>query len=167
VCSQRIIDTFGLPLNSTELDHALAAGWQRHLQAGIPPMPGLFDLIDELARRALPWGVATASGRSYAEKNLQNLGLTSQCRAIAAGDEVVHSKPAPDVYLLAAQRMGVAPTRCLALEDSRPGCQAAAAAGMTVGVVPNELTASAEFSCATYRLHSLFDVPSILDQLHT
>ena len=68
VCSQRIIDTFGLPLNSAELDHAMAAGWQHHLQMGIPPMPGLFDLIDELARRALPWGVATASGRSYAEK---------------------------------------------------------------------------------------------------
>ncbi|MCO5183064.1 MAG: HAD family phosphatase [Anaerolineae bacterium] len=164
-CAQRIIDTFDLPLNSAEMDQAMARHWRRYLDKGIPPMPGLFSLVDELEQRAIRWGVATASERWYAIRNLQNLGLAARCQAIASGDEVVCSKPAPDVYLLAAERMQADPQHCLALEDSQPGCQAAAAAGMTVAVVPNELTNSAEFTCARFRLSTLNDVIPLLDLL--
>lgn len=161
-CTRRIIDRFELKMSSAEVDRAMVGHWQRHLEIGIPPMPGLFALMDELTRRAIPWGVATASEHEYAVKNLQNLGLETRCRAIAAGDEVVQSKPAPDVYLLAAQRLGVAPALCLALEDSEPGCRAAASAGMTVAVVPTDFTNSAEFKCASFRLSSLDDVIPLL-----
>ncbi len=127
---------------------------------GVPAMPGLFALHAEIARRNIRWGVATSSPRSHAVKVLTQLGLLDACHAIAAGDEVVHGKPAPDIYLLAAERMDVPPNNCIALEDSVPGCEAAAAAGMVVVAIPNDGTKTAVFPCADYKLDSLISFAS-------
>jgi HAD superfamily hydrolase (TIGR01509 family) len=152
---QRVIDTFHLSLSSIELDELMRVRWHELVNEGIPALTGLFELVAELARRGIRWGVASASERWYIEQNLANLGLTDVCQAVAAGDEVVNNKPAPDVYLLAAQRLHVNPANCLVFEDSEPGCRAAAAAGMQVVAVPNEYTVSAEFPCAFTRCASL------------
>lgn len=159
-----VIDAFHLDLSPDDLHERLIGRWRDRVQAGIPTMPGVFEFHAAVTERGIPWGIATASPRWYAEQNVAALGWGAACGAIAAGDEVRESKPAPDVYLLAADRLGVAPERCLALEDSDPGCRAAAAAGMRVGVVPNEYTASAEFACAHHRFNSLLDVIPLLDE---
>ncbi len=130
---------------------------------GVPAMPGLHALHDEIARRGLPWAVATSSPRAHALEILEQLNLLSRCRAVAAGDEVAHGKPHPDIYLLAAERLGVAPHDCLALEDSGPGSQAAASAGMTVIAIPNVQTKMADFSHVHYLYRSLEDVLANLD----
>ncbi|MBK8985497.1 MAG: HAD-IA family hydrolase [Chloroflexi bacterium] len=132
---------------------------------GVPPMPGLMELQTAVARRGIPWAVATSSPRRHAEEILAQLGLLAVCAAIAAGDEVAQGKPAPDIYLLAAQRLGVEPARCLALEDSTPGCRAAAAAGMKVVAVPNEETQTADFSFVHALYPSLHEVAQALDGL--
>jgi HAD superfamily hydrolase (TIGR01509 family) len=90
---------------------------------------------------SLPLGVATSSSRSEAEPMLRILGITDRFRAIVTSDEVKHSKPEPDSYLLAAERLGIAPEYCAAIEDSTTGVQSARQAGMTVLAVTNSLPA--------------------------
>lgn len=130
---------------------------------GVPTMPGLHELHAEIARRQIPWAVATSSPRGHAEEILHQLGLQDRCQAIAAGDEVTLGKPHPDIYLLAAERLGIAPQNCLALEDSGPGSQAATAAGMTTIAIPNAQTKTADFSHVHYCYSSLHEVLANLD----
>ena len=146
---------FGLTMDAAELIRRKKSTMSALVRDGVPPMPGLFALHEAIARRDIRWGVATSSPRQHAVGVLTQLGLLEACHAIAAGDEVAQGKPAPDIYLLAAERLGVNPAHCLALEDSAPGCQAAAAAGMRVVAIPNEGTKTAVFSCADYKLNSL------------
>lgn len=163
--TQMLLDVYALPLTAAELMQRKTAVFARMRAQGVPVMPGLAELEAALAARAMPWGVATSSPRAHAVEILQQLGLTAVCQAIAAGDEVAQGKPAPDIYLLAAQRLGVAPAACLALEDSAPGCQAALAAGMQVVAVPNGFTKTADFSFVPHVLSSLHDVAAQLDRL--
>ena len=78
-----------------------------------------------------PLAVATGGVRPVVERTLANLGLTGLFDALVASEDVQHPKPAPDTYLLAAERLGVDPRRCVAFEDTDTGLAAAAAAGMT------------------------------------
>ncbi|MFZ0547223.1 MAG: HAD family phosphatase [Candidatus Promineifilaceae bacterium] len=152
-----VADTFGLPITPTELADRKEAVMVRLRAAGLPVMPGLHALTDFLNAQQMPWAVATSSRRQYAFDVLAQLGLAESCQAVAAGNEVSHGKPAPDIYLLAASRLNIAPEHCLALEDSVPGGRAAVAAGMTLAAVPNGHTNSADFPFAHYVLNSLND----------
>ena len=127
-------------------------------------MPGLMALHNALGARGVPWAVAASSLRIYAEAVLQQMGLTPTHGAVATGDDVQHGKPAPDIYLLAARRVGIDPERCLALEDSVPGARAAQAAGMRVVVIPNGVPPE-RFDFADYVFGSLNDVAEHLDAL--
>lgn len=158
---------FDIAWPAERMRRALQAGWEEAWRAGMPPMPGLPALQTALRARGVRWGVATSSERLYAEGVLTQLGLREACSAIAGGDEVAQAKPAPDVYLLAAQRLGVAPQACLAVEDSAPGCQSAARAGMTVAAIPHPQADSADFPCAAYFYPSLRELADQLDQLLT
>jgi HAD superfamily hydrolase (TIGR01509 family) len=162
--AQIVRDSYGLLVPAEELAAAKTRRWQIIWQQGLPPMPGLVELQTELAARALPWAVATSSPRAYAVGVLQQLGLADSCGAIAGGDEVTRGKPEPDIYLLAAERLGVAPDACLALEDSVPGARAAQAAGMAVVAIPNG-TPAASFGFADHVLESLHFVAGQLDRL--
>lgn len=163
--ARMVLAAVDLPLTADELAARKTARFAEIRARGVPPMPGLFDVVAALARRGLPWGVATSSPRQHAVEILAQLNLTAACRAIAAGDEVRHGKPAPDVYALAAARLGVPPAACLALEDSAPGCRAAQAAGMRVVAVPNGATETADFSFVPAVYPSLHDVAAQLDLL--
>lgn len=129
--------------------------------------PGLYSLLDTLEVRGLPLGIATSGHCRYVALALQTLGLTDRFRAIVTGDEVEHGKPAPDVYLLAAERLGVPPACCLALEDAPLGVTAARAAGMVCVAVPNARTAALDFSHAHRVYSSLEEVEEALDGLLT
>lgn len=158
-----IKEMFNLPESVPQIIANRAAIYSRIRANGVPTMPGLHELHAAINRRQIPWAVATSSPRVHALEVLQQLGLQNQCQAVAAGDEVAHGKPAPDIYLLAAKRLGIAPHNCLALEDSGPGSQAATAAGMTVIAIPNAQTKTADFSHVHYRYSSLQDVLANLD----
>jgi HAD superfamily hydrolase (TIGR01509 family) len=114
---------------------------------------------------AIPWGVATSTPRHVAEIVLGKLGVVGRYGALAAGDEVAHGKPAPDIFLLAAARLGAPPAACLALEDSAAGCAAAAAAGMRVVAVPSEQADPEAFAGAYRRYASLSAVAADLEAL--
>lgn len=132
---------------------------------GIPPMPGLDSLMAALRERQIPWAVATSNRRAFAVQVLQQQGLWSACGSLTTGEEVENGKPAPDIYLLAAQRMGVAPERCLALEDSVPGAQAAKAAGMVTIAVPGRHEADSAFGFADHVYGTLGGVAQDLNEL--
>lgn len=128
-------------------------------EKGVPLKPGLLDLLDYLDGRGLPRAVASSAWRRTVEGYLGRLGLLPRFQAIAAGDEVANGKPAPDVFLLAAQRLGVAPESCLVLEDSEAGIQGAQAAGMAAIMVPDLISPAPEtVALADAILPSLNDV---------
>lgn len=163
--AQILLDAVQIPLTAEELVREKTAVFNQILAQGVPIMPGLMALHAEIARRGLPWAVATSSSRHHAQQILTQLGLLERCSALAGGDEVANGKPAPDIYLLAAERLGIAPHHCLALEDSATGCKAAAAAGTKVVAVPNGTTKMGTFSCAHHVFPDLNRVANSLDAL--
>lgn len=128
---------------------------RRHIeQHGIPLKAGVTELLELVEARGLPRAVATSNGRRGATFCLERVGLIGRFGAIATGDEVSRGKPAPDVYLLAAARLGMDPERCLALEDSENGARAALAAGMPVLVVPDLFPPSDELATLALGVHT-------------
>lgn len=102
---------------------------------GMPWKTGIAELLDHLDRCGVPRALATSTVRVDAIARMGS--LFPRMHAAAFGDEVANGKPAPDIYLLAVQRLGVPAARCLALEDSLPGVEAAERAGLTVIMVPD------------------------------
>lgn len=121
---------FGL----TELMEEFIAAYDRVvlelLRERVEPLPGVRELLGELRRRRVPMAVASASLRRWVDATLRGLGLDGAFAVTVSASEVARAKPAPDLYLLAAQRLGVPPERCLAMEDTKTGIAAAKAAGM-------------------------------------
>jgi HAD superfamily hydrolase (TIGR01509 family) len=101
-------------------------------------LPGAADLL-ATATTLGPVGLVSASPRRYVHAVVTALGLCFG--TVVTGDDVARGKPAPDPYLLAAHRLGLAPAHCLAVEDSASGIRSARAAGMTVLAIPNATTA--------------------------
>ena len=128
------------------------------------PLPGVRELIEVAARRGLPIGLASSSRLSWIQAILRGLGLSDTFNAIVHGGMVEHGKPAPDIFLLTAERLGVPPEACVVIEDSQPGVQAANAAGMFTVQLRATAHAAAPLPQADLVLESLEDFPlSLLD----
>jgi HAD superfamily hydrolase (TIGR01509 family) len=133
---------------------------------GVARKPGLLDLLARLDARAVPRAVATSAALDGARRQLARAGVLDRVHAVAAGDEVRAGKPAPDVFLLAAERLGVAPARCAVLEDSGPGIHAARAAGMTAILVPDRVAPHPDVRAAAHVVvASLHEARTVLDGL--
>ncbi|GAB4481640.1 MAG: HAD family phosphatase [Anaerolineae bacterium] len=135
---RRVLAHTGAPLTYEELDERF---WQ-HLfalaeTADLRPMPGLLPLLDDLQSRGFPLGIASNSPTEYVHRLMGRIGVAGRFTSLVGADQVQQPKPAPDVYLEAARRLGVEPSRCLAFEDSPSGRRAAQAAGMRCVFVPN------------------------------
>jgi len=111
---------------------------------GVAVKPGVFELIDWLETHAIPRAVATSTHRERARASLAQAALLPRFRAIVGGDEILRGKPAPDIYIEAARRIGCSTAECVALEDSEPGIRAALAAGMAPIMVPDLHAPSAD-----------------------
>jgi HAD superfamily hydrolase (TIGR01509 family) len=105
------------------------------IDSELEPFDDAVSAARELRERGIPVGVASSSPRERLERTLRRAGLLEAFDVVVAGDEVENGKPAPDMFLLAAERLGVPPEQCIVIEDSPPGVQAGVAAGMhTIGV---------------------------------
>lgn len=128
-------EDFGLRLSprqvADQVIEAMAAEYQTHL----PLLPGAVDAVRALSAH-WPLAVASSAPRSLIEAVLDAAALRDAFRAAVSSEEVARGKPAPDVYLEAANRIGLTPATCVAVEDSSNGLRAASAAGMTVIAVP-------------------------------
>lgn len=103
----------------------------------IPVKPGVVKILEHFRKGKVPCAVATSTAKDLALQKLRNAGLIDYFAAVAGGDEVEHGKPAPDIFRLAARRLGVRPSRCMAFEDSEPGIRGAHAARMATILIPD------------------------------
>jgi len=127
----------------------------------------LLELLEFLERRGIPIAVATSTEAGDAAFTLRSAELDGCFRIVVTGDEVAHGKPAPDIYLEAALRLGIDPAACLALEDSEAGILAASRAGMVALLIPDGATPSATaVRVASRVLQSLAEVPGTIPALH-
>ena len=130
----------------------------------VPKKPGLDELLVWLADRGIPAAVASSSPTHVIRRNLENAQVEGYFAHVVAGAEVAHSKPAPDIFLEAARRLGVDPGRALVLEDSFPGVRAGAAGGFVTVMVPDIMQPNSEIRelCAAV-LPSLHAVRAALE----
>jgi len=143
-CVAMIEDHFGpaFPMAAfgAEYDRLVAA----RLGEGIPARPGAAELVTFLAGEGVPLAIATSSRRPTVERYMTGIGLLDHFDAIVCREDVDNPKPAPDPFLAAAGRLGVAPASCLVLEDSYHGITGAHAAGTMPVMVPDLLVPTAE-----------------------
>lgn len=128
---------YGLAAPPEQLQRELLDGMLRLIPERVRAQPGAREVLAFVGERALPRAIASSSHLSLIQATLAAMGWGEVFPIRCSAEEVPRGKPAPDVYLLAAERLGVDPTRCLALEDSPTGARAARAAGMTCWAVPD------------------------------
>jgi HAD superfamily hydrolase (TIGR01509 family) len=130
-------ERLGLDADPSAIERAVVdAMVARYRSEGPPLIEGAVEAVRRIAAR-WPVGVASSAHPEVIDAALRAVGLADVLRVVVSSDEVAHGKPAPDVYLETARRLGVAPEACLVVEDSLNGVRAARAAGMTVVLVPN------------------------------
>ena len=122
------------------------------LLAELDVMAGVRDYVAAGRRLGLCLAIASSSPSNYVRTHLGRVNLTNDWDAVVCREDVPRAKPAPDLYLRAVELLGVAPDEALAFEDSPNGITAAKEAGLWVVAVPNELTASGDFSRADCRV---------------
>lgn len=124
--------------------------------ASVPLLAGVEALLNELHRAGVPCAVASSSPARWIDRHLDRHELRHRFDVVTSSDRVDgRTKPAPDVYLLACDELGVEPAASVALEDSSPGIAAAIAAGLSVVAVPNKITRCTDLSAAHRSFPSL------------
>ena len=127
------------------------------------PREGALDALAALADAGVTLALATTTAREHALPQMERFGMAPFFSAMAFGDEIANSKPAPDIYLETARRLGAEPTSCAAVEDSNNGALASLAAGMATYLVPEWAEPAPEVSerCAAV-LGGLAEVPAAI-----
>ena len=148
---------FGPDFAIPEFNQRLRALALERFGGGVPLHAGVPELLDFLEQHGIPKAIATSARRPTAEMHLIKCGIHHRFQAIATRDDVARGKPHPDVYLKAAADLGLAPAKCVALEDSHNGIRAAHAAGIPTIMVPDLLEPTEEISALCI---------AVLDDLH-
>ena len=159
--SEVLSQQLGRPVDREALTARYAARRMPLLHA-LPLRDGVVELLDAADTAGVPAAVASSSPCDWVDGHLVRLGVRDRFRAVTTRDDVggdgARTKPAPDLFLLAAESLGVEPAACVVLEDSPNGVAAGRAAGMTVVAVPGPMTAALDFSAADLVVASLLDV---------
>jgi HAD superfamily hydrolase (TIGR01509 family) len=134
--SRYMHDVIGLPEPPEEISAEVVRRLGERYRDGLPILPGAVEAVERLAAR-WPLGLASSSNRPLIDLVLDVSGLAQYFRATVSSEEVAHGKPARDVFLETARRLGVAPERCAVVEDSANGILAGRAAEMFVVAIPN------------------------------
>ena len=136
---------------------------ERIEREGVPLKPGVREILSFLQARNIPVGLATSTHRVRTDRRLELCGLTDYFQAVTTGDEVTKGKPDPEIYLTTCGKLGLDPTCCLAVEDSKNGILSARAAGMSVAMIPDMIPPSEELLAQVWRrFDSLSDLQNCL-----
>ena len=133
--SARVFQSRGVDLTEDEIVERLTTRVLEQVAVEVPWRPGARELLTELVGLGIPTALVTMSTRRMAETIANSIGFDG-FSAIVGGDDVEHSKPHPQPYLLGAEALGVSAEDCVALEDSPPGVASAVAAGAVTIAVP-------------------------------
>jgi HAD superfamily hydrolase (TIGR01509 family) len=134
--SRYLHEEAGVPDEPDAINRDVVERMLEAYRSDLPLLPGAREAV-ERAAAAFPLALASSSNRAVFEKVLELAGLADRFSATVSSEEVERGKPAPDVYLEAARRLGVVPERCAAVEDSHAGIRSAKSAGMRVIAIPN------------------------------
>jgi len=161
-CFELFIETFGFSETWQELQSESEDLFLKFIDEGFSTMPGLYELLDHLEQRNIPKGICTSSDSHIASEVLRRKeDVTRRFDFVLTFDDVERGKPAPDIYLKAAERFGIAPAEMLVLEDSAAGCTAAHHAGAVAAAVRTEHNALCVFTDAKIVATALND-PKIM-----
>jgi HAD superfamily hydrolase (TIGR01509 family) len=163
-CEAMLLERYGAGFPLADVNRAFLVHRDRLMEAGLPLKPGTLELLDGLAAADCPTAIVTSSSRRNAERHLSLAGIRARFDTILTLDDVARGKPSPDLYLLAAARLGFAPQRCVAVEDSNHGVAASHAAGAITIMVPDMTppTNETRARCAAV----LPDLNAVLAMLH-
>ncbi|MBO2516024.1 MAG: hypothetical protein CW338_01935 [Clostridiales bacterium] len=129
------------------LYQGFAEGMTEKAKQGLIPLKkGALELLKKAKEQEIPCAVASSSPEKYVRLYLGSQHITEYFDVLVGGPAGVRSKPAPDIFLLAAEKLGVPPEECLVLEDSTNGIRAGRAAGMTVCMVPDMIPYREEYA---------------------
>jgi HAD superfamily hydrolase (TIGR01509 family) len=145
--SRYMHDVVGLPEPPEEISAKVVRRLEEIYRRELPLIGGAVEAVARVAK-CWPLGLASSSNRELIDLVLELSGLARYFLATVSSEEVPRGKPAPDVYVEAARRLGVAPDRCVAIEDSENGIRSAKAAGMRVLAIPNPRYPPAEEALA-------------------
>jgi HAD superfamily hydrolase (TIGR01509 family) len=134
--SEYMRDTLGVDMPPDRIVDLVVANLLEQYRRRLPLLPGALDAVRRIGRR-WPLALASSAGRPVIDTVLAIAGLRHEFQATVASEEVPRGKPAPDVYLEAARRLGQPPPACAAVEDSANGIRSALAAGLRVVAIPN------------------------------
>lgn len=135
--SEKIKAVYGFEESAAELEAELIARMLKRIPDEVMPQAGAPEIVAYVAESGLPTCIASSSPQSIIDAIIEGQGWSDVFHTRVSADTVARGKPAPDVYLKAAEVLGVKPEACLALEDSPNGARAAVAAGMTCYAVPD------------------------------
>lgn len=152
----------GSPISRDEL-RKIRLDWQQRRIESLSLQPGVQETIDAALERGTKLAIASNSQMPWVEGHLKRLGLFDHFEAICTVEQVANPKPAPDLYRLAVERLGVSPREAVAVEDSPIGALSAVRAGLHTIVVPIPLTRAMEFPPECIVIESLADMS--IDQL--
>src|SRR5438093_347264 len=157
IALQLMIDTHTLKATVEELLAETDEIFPEILRDRLAPMPGLVELMEALERHRIPKGIATSSRRSFVERVLGKFGYQPRFSPILTSEDITEGKPNPEIYLKAAERLAIAPTEMLVLEDSANGCRSAVSAGAITIAVPGPHSRAHDFSGAALVAETLRD----------
>ncbi|GJL66903.1 MAG: haloacid dehalogenase [Nitrospirales bacterium] len=163
VALQVMIDWHQLDATVAQLQEETDEIFSGLLERRLAPMPGLFALLTKLETCKIPKAVTTSSRRVFVTRVLDLIGVTDRFEFFLTAEDIVQSKPDPEIYQKAAQRFHVEPNQLLVLEDSEIGCCAAIAAGAFTVAVPGEHSRNHSFSGVNLIAASLSD--PVIDQV--
>lgn len=150
-----MIDACGLTETVEELQAETDEIFRELLPAKIEKMPGLDALLETIEQQSIPKAIATSSHRKFARAALDRFDLQPRFEFVLTAENVRRGKPNPEIYLTAAERLGVSPDEVLVLEDSVAGSRAAANAGCFTVAVPTEYSVGLDYSHADLVVSSL------------
>lgn len=134
---EAVIHRFLPETDAPRLRETLYATAHEMMAAGVPKKPGLDELLTFLSARGVPLAVASSSSLEMIDRHLQNGGVREHFSKLVSGVGMAHPKPEPDIFLRAADELGVEPARTLVLEDSLSGVRAGVAGGFVTVMVPD------------------------------
>lgn len=152
-----LVEAYGVSFPYTIFDEKCRVLMKQKMSEVVPVKTGVHELLAELKARRIPAAVATSSRSPHALGHLGGAGILSMFETVVTRDDVINPKPHPEPYLLAAKRLGIDPTLCIAVEDSHTGVRAAHAAGLQTIMVPDIVAPSDEISALCV---------AVMDSLH-
>ena len=143
-CEAMLHARYGESFPLAEISRAFVKNRDKFLSTGLPLKNGAVELLDALQAAECPMAIVTSSSLRTADAHLRLAGIRHRFETLLTRDDVARGKPSPDLYLLAAERFGLKPEACVAVEDSNHGVTAALAAGAITIMVPDMVTPTDE-----------------------